>query len=272
MPVIRPMRLAGASGGNAAARRGGLVVLLHHAHAALELLLAGLDQRHRDTGIGERHRDAAAHGAGADDGDALDLARLCAVGNAGDLGGLALGEEGVALRLRLVAGHQLRGSPRAPSSGLRRTAGRCAAPTASAAANGASRPRAFLVSGRDRVGEDRAVGLGRRELGVVVAQLAQRTLLGQHLAGKGFAARRRSPSTISSIRPFFSASAALIGSPPTIILTASSGPTARGSRWVPPAPGSRPSFTSGRPSLASLVATRKWQPSATSRPPPSAVP
>ena len=67
------------------------------------------------------------------------------------------------------------------------------------------------------------------------------------------------PSTISSIKPFFSASAAPIGSPLTIILTASSGPTARGSRCVPPAPGSRPSFTSGRPSLASLVATRKWQ-------------
>ena len=31
---------------------------------------------------------------------------------------------------------------------------------------------------------------------------------------------------------------------------------ARGSRWVPPAPGNSPSFTSGRPSLASLVATR----------------
>jgi len=65
---------------------------------------------------------------------------------------------------------------------------------------------------------------------------------------------------------------ALIGSPPTIILTANSGPTARGSRCVPPAPGSRPSFTSGRPSFASFVATRKWQASATSRPPPSAVP
>ena len=88
---------------NAAARRGGLVILLHHAHAALELLFAGLDQRHRNAGIGERHRDAAAHGAGADDGDALDVARLGAFGNAGDLGGLALGEERVALRLGLIA-------------------------------------------------------------------------------------------------------------------------------------------------------------------------
>src|SRR5229473_7578675 len=79
----------------------------HHAHAALELLLAGLDQRHRNTSIGERHRDAAAHGAGADDRDALDLARLCPLGNAGHLGRLALGEEGVTLRLRLVAGYEL---------------------------------------------------------------------------------------------------------------------------------------------------------------------
>ena len=90
-------------GRDAAARGGRLVVLLHHAHAALELLFAGLDQRDRDAGIGKRHRDAAAHGAGADDGDALDLARLGAFGHAGDLGGLALGEEGVTLRLGLVA-------------------------------------------------------------------------------------------------------------------------------------------------------------------------
>jgi len=56
-----------------------------------------------DTGIGERHRDAAAHGAGADDGDALDIARFRAFRNTGDLGRLALGEERVTLRLRLVA-------------------------------------------------------------------------------------------------------------------------------------------------------------------------
>ena len=96
--------LGGRIGRDAAARGGRFLVLLHHAHAALELLFAGLDQRDGDAGIGKRHRDAAAHGAGADDGDAVDLARLGAFGHAGDLGGLALGEEGIALRLGLVAG------------------------------------------------------------------------------------------------------------------------------------------------------------------------
>ena len=41
---------------------------------------------------------------------------------------------------------------------------------------------------------------------------------------------------------------------------------------MPPAPGSRPSFTSGKPSFAACAATRAWQPSAISSPPPSAAP
>ena len=174
-------------GRNAAARRGRLVVLLHDAHAALELLLAGLDQRHRNAGIGERHRDAAAHGAGADDGDPLDIARLCPLGNAGDLGGFALGEEGVTLRLRLVAGHQLEEALALLLQPLveRQVDGR-----ADRVGGGKRRfqPARLLGQGGDRAGEDRAVGLGGGELGIVVAQLAQRALLRQHLAGKGLAA------------------------------------------------------------------------------------
>ena len=175
---------------NAAARRGRLVILLHHAHAALELFFAGLDQRHRNTGIGERHRDAAAHGAGADDGDALDIARLGALGHAGDLGGLALGKEGVALRLRLVARHQ-----------LEKTFALLLQPFVERQVDGGAdrvgrgergfQPARLLGERRDRVGEDRAVGLGGRELGVVVAQLAQRAFLGQHLAREGLAAGGR---------------------------------------------------------------------------------
>ena len=177
-------------GRNAAARRGGLVVLLHHAHAALELLLAGLDQRHRNTGIGKRHRDAAAHGAGADDGDALDLARLGALGNAGDLGRLALGEEGVTLRLGLIAGDELE---EALALLLQPFVERQVDRGADRVGGGKRRFQSARPLGHrgDRVGEDRAVGLGRRELAVVVAQLAQRALLRQHLAGKRFAAGGR---------------------------------------------------------------------------------
>jgi hypothetical protein len=66
----------------------------------------------------------------------------------------------------------------------------------------------------------------------------------------------RSPSTISSIKPTRSASSAPIGSPLTIIWRAFCGPTTLGSRCVPPAPGRRPSFTSGRPKRAPFTPTR----------------
>ena len=52
-------------------------------------------------------------------------------------------------------------------------------------------PARLLGQRGNGIGEDRAVGLGCSELRVVVAQLAQRALLGQHFSGKGFAARRR---------------------------------------------------------------------------------
>ena len=74
---------------------------------------------------------------------------------------------------------------------------------------------------------------------------------------KAMACSRSLPSsTISSTRPAAAAALALIGSPPVIISSAFSTPTIRGSRWVPPAPGSRPIFTSGRPTLAEGTATR----------------
>ncbi len=77
---------------------------------------------------------------------------------------------------------------------------------------------------------------------------------------------------ISSTRPAASASFAGIGSPDRIIGSAFSMPTRRGRRCVPPAPGIRPSLISGRPSRVPGAATRKWQPSVISSPPPSGVP
>jgi hypothetical protein len=49
-------------------------------------------------------------------------------------------------------------------------------------------------------------------------------------------------------------------------------PTSRGRRWLPPAPGMRPSRISGWPSLALSAMNRKSQASATSQPPPRAYP
>ena len=49
-------------------------------------------------------------------------------------------------------------------------------------------------------------------------------------------------------------------------------PTARGRRWVPPAPGMMPSLTSGWPKRALSAAMIRSQAIATSQPPPSAKP
>src|SRR5262249_11354810 len=65
------------------------------------------------------------------------------------------------------------------------------------------------------------------------------------------------PSTVSALR---------------MTRAATAGPAIQVSRCVPPPPGRRPSPTSGKPSLASLAAMRKSQPSASSSPPPMAAP
>ena len=53
---------------------------------------------------------------------------------------------------------------------------------------------------------------------------------------------------------------------------ARSGPTSRGRRCVPPAPGMRPRCTSGSPTCEPACMMRWWHASASSMPPPSAVP
>ncbi len=69
-------------------------------------------------------------------------------------------------------------------------------------------------------------------------------------------ARISSPSSTASRIPRARASLAPTNSPVVIISSAFWAPVRRGRRWVPPAPGNRPSFTSGRPTLALLRATR----------------
>ncbi len=75
--------------------------------AAVERLLLDLEERDRDAGIGEVHRDAAAHRARADDAGGLDRALRRVGRHVLHLGGLALGEEVVALRRRLGGRQQL---------------------------------------------------------------------------------------------------------------------------------------------------------------------
>src|SRR5262249_55061084 len=87
--------------GEPAFGRGRLVILPHHSEAPIERVPRDLDHRHRDADVGEVHGDAAAHGAGADHDRLADLRRRRLRRHVGNLGRLALGEEEVALGLRL---------------------------------------------------------------------------------------------------------------------------------------------------------------------------
>ena len=69
-------------------------------------------------------------------------------------------------------------------------------------------------------------------------------------------AMKSSPSMTSSTMPRSLATGPGMGSPERMKPRAFSAPTRRGRRCVPPAPGSRPSFTSGRPTGAFGAMTR----------------
>ncbi len=73
---------------------------------------------------------------------------------------------------------------------------------------------------------------------------------------QAIAPSRKSPSTILSISPISFAAAAPTGLPLTIRSSAAATPASRGERCVPPAPGNKPRFTSGKPTLADGTAHR----------------
>ena len=79
-----------------------------------------------------------------------------------------------------------------------------------------------------------------------------------------------SGSTTASTAPICSAFSGLFSVPPAIHSSALSAPTRRGRRDVPPNPGSKPSFTSGSPTMAFVEATLYVQARPNSKPPPSA--
>ena len=79
-----------------------LVVAANGADAAVKRLLRRLDDRHRNSGVEEIHRYAAAHGAGADDADFLDRQDRRVVRHVGDFPDLALGKKHITLRARLL--------------------------------------------------------------------------------------------------------------------------------------------------------------------------
>ena len=94
-------------GRDRATARRPLVVLAHDTETSFERGLVAFNDRDRDAGVGEVHRNAAAHGAGAEHTGVLNVDRGRVLGDIGDLVRLAFGEEGVALRSGLGAGHEL---------------------------------------------------------------------------------------------------------------------------------------------------------------------
>ncbi len=259
---MRPRRAARLRGGDAAALGGGGVQLLDPAEPAVQRRLLRLDHRHRDAGVGEAHRDAAAHRAGADHRRPRDRPRLVPFGSR-DLLRLALGEEGVALRPALVAGTSFSNSRRSlarPSSNGSVTAPRT--PPRRCAAHARRRPSATARPAVDQAGSS-AAGCSRR--GRARGAARRRARQGDRVVRD----RRRPARVDQADRRRLRAGDRVAG---TIMASAFSTPTTRGRRCVPPAPGRMPSLTSGRPSRAVGQATRAWQPSASSSPPPSATP
>ena len=166
--------------------------------------------------------DAGAHGAGAEDADRLDVAQLGVGADARQVGGLALGEEGVLQGARVGAGGRLAEHLRARARCLRRAAGwsppppRRWRPWARSARSGAARstPRAF---------SNRPAGIDAlsiffspmRRGGLPICSLAKAT-----------AAATTSPSATLSIRP---AAAPLAGVDERARGDQSAGPARR--RW-----------------------------------------
>jgi hypothetical protein len=92
-------------------RDAAFVHLADAGHAAIQRVLLRVENRHRDTGIGKGHGDAATHGAGTDHRDVLDLSLRRAITEPVDLARGALGEERMAQRLRFGTRHELGEDP-----------------------------------------------------------------------------------------------------------------------------------------------------------------
>jgi len=204
-------------------------------------LFVHLDQRHVEAGLGHRHRDARAHRSATDH---TYPAQRPGRGAGGWAGGDTLGVEQMAQRARLRAGAQLgvdRGLERQALGDRQAGRGRDRLRGADRR-NGATRAAFHQRNG----GLERGVVVGRHG---AVGDARQVTDLGQVAGAVGRGAAQIVAT--SSTRPCVIASSAGMWRPEVIISRATSGPTRRGRRCVPPAPGMMPMRTSGRPTKAS---------------------
>src|SRR5215210_1364451 len=143
-------------------------------------------------------------------------------------------------------------------------------------------PKAFIPSLASSVAKSRANwsasysrpltrSTSRARLAADFACLTASGPLAEISAASSLAAFNASPGPTTRLtRPISLASSAPMRRPVKMSSFASAGPIRRGSRWVPPMPGSIPRPTSGKPKLAFSAAIRTSQASATSHPPPSA--
>ena len=123
---------------------------------------------------------------------------------------------------------------------------------------------------RERVG--RAADRSRRSRPRCSAPRRAARWRGSSASSSSSSASSSAAGTTRFTRPMRYASCASIISPVSSSCSARPLPTRRGSRCVPPYPGTSPSFTSGWPNFANSDAMRMWHAIASSQPPPSAKP
>ena len=228
--------------GQAAALHGAVEDAAEVGEAAGERLIVALDEGDGEAGVAEGGGDAGAHGAAADDGGAADGPGLDALDRGRARRG-ALGEEDVAERGGLGRGAEFEeGLALEGHGGVEVGLG------GAAQAGERAEWRGLAACGLLH----RLLGLlpeagGGRQRRAVAERRGQRAA---GSAAKATAPARRSPSTMRSIRPSSSAFGAFTGLPVVTRSTATAGGTRRGSRTVPPAPGTMPRVTSGRPTEA----------------------
>ena len=204
-----------------------------------------------NAGVQEVHRDAAAHRAGADDRDALDRrASACRPATSAILRGRALGEERVAQRARFRRLHELARTARARAAALRRTA--CSPRPRPRRRTSAAPGRPFATAATD-VARELEEGLGVRivDLRCRARASAARFSATTLRANASAPLEQVAVDDLVEQRACRAARRPAPAAPDTIMLSAVSTPTTRGRRCVPPAPGSRPSFTSGSAICAS---------------------
>ncbi len=252
MLVLRRASAAAASAGvmrPISTRPSKLLVILptpfSSAAAALSISRAGMPRRTCARG------DARTHDAGAEDADLIDRLRLH--GRIADAVVLlqALGHEehgdqiardGTADQLdeliRLDFQPVLQRQIAALGDGVERRQRRGVLPAGLGQhlrASDGERERLLLLAQSDRL------------LFALAGRFPLVRLLLRHWISRTASSCRRSAGTASKTRPICRARSALAASPAQIISAASDGPMSRVKRCVPPQPGMRPIFVSGRP-------------------------